>query len=38
MQTSDKGRNGLYIASHLTHFIPVQIKFYNGKMGGWLRF
>src|SRR6218665_2982834 len=33
-QTSDEGSNELYIASHLTHFMPVQIKFW---MGGWLR-
>jgi len=33
IQTSDEGSNGLYIASHLTHFMPVQIEFYQSK--GW---
>jgi len=31
IQTLDEGSNGLYIASHLrdlTHFLPLQIKFY----------
>jgi len=28
IQTSDEGSNGLYIVSHLTHFLPIQIKFY----------
>jgi len=28
----------IYIASHLTHFMPIQIKFYpsKGRVDGWL--
>jgi len=27
IQTSDEGSNGLCIISHLTHFMPIKIKF-----------
>jgi len=37
---SDEGSNRLHIASHLTHFMPIQSKLYPFKgctTGGWLR-